>query len=164
MAEQPGEESENITCMSRAFNSMDEARTSRGGDGTSRGGDGTSMGGDVTSMVGEGTSMDGDGTSMGGDGTSMGGDGTSMVGEGTSMVGEGTSMDGEGTCVCAVCDKSMDKPRVHYGGVCCYSCRAFFRSFYNSSFILDLSFLCVCFQTNIFYIHGSVSELSSIIK
>ena len=35
---------------------------------------------------------------------------------------------------------------------------------HNSCFILDLSFLCVCFQTNIFYIHGSVSELSSIIN
>ena len=28
---------------------------------------------------------------------------------------------------CAVCHVGMEKPRVHYGGVSCYSCRAFFR-------------------------------------
>ena len=28
---------------------------------------------------------------------------------------------------CAVCRVTMEKTRVHYGGVSCYSCRAFFR-------------------------------------
>jgi len=28
---------------------------------------------------------------------------------------------------CKVCDQKLGKPRVHYGGVSCYSCRAFFR-------------------------------------
>ena len=28
---------------------------------------------------------------------------------------------------CAVCHVGMEKPRVHYGDVSCYSCRAFFR-------------------------------------
>ena len=28
---------------------------------------------------------------------------------------------------CAVCHVHMEKARVHYGGVSCYSCRAFFR-------------------------------------
>ena len=30
-------------------------------------------------------------------------------------------------CRCAVCGEAMDKTRVHYGGVSCFSCRAFFR-------------------------------------
>ena len=30
-------------------------------------------------------------------------------------------------CRCAVCGEAMDKTRVHYGGVSCSSCRAFFR-------------------------------------
>ena len=28
---------------------------------------------------------------------------------------------------CSVCSHPMPKSRVHYGGVSCYSCRAFFR-------------------------------------
>ena len=28
---------------------------------------------------------------------------------------------------CSICSVDMAKPRVHYGGVSCYSCRAFFR-------------------------------------
>lgn len=30
--------------------------------------------------------------------------------------------------VCQVCEQSLPKVRVHYGGITCYSCRAFFRS------------------------------------
>ena len=33
----------------------------------------------------------------------------------------------EGGIQCAVCHVAMEKTRVHYGGVSCYSCRAFFR-------------------------------------
>ena len=29
--------------------------------------------------------------------------------------------------LCKVCEEKVPKARVHYGGVCCYSCRAFFR-------------------------------------
>ena len=131
--------------MSRAIYSIDGASTSRGGEGTSRGGEGTHMGGEDTSMNGEDTIMGGQGTNVGGEGTSMDGEGTSMDEEGTSMGGEDTSMGGEGPSICAVCEESIDKPRVHYGGVCCYSCRSFFRSFYNSSFIFVLSLFYLIF-------------------
>ena len=35
--------------------------------------------------------------------------------------------DTEGEVACAVCEQRLGKARCHYGGVSCYSCRAFFR-------------------------------------
>ena len=58
---------------------------------------------------------------------------TSGVEENSTIVEEGgTVMSNETTSVtveslCEVCEEKVPKARVHYGGVCCYSCRAFFR-------------------------------------
>ena len=39
------------------------------------------------------------------------------------MRGEGSSSN----ATCGICELPTPKARVHYGGVSCYSCRAFFR-------------------------------------
>jgi hypothetical protein len=38
---------------------------------------------------------------------------------------------GKHSATCGVCELPTPKTRVHYGGVSCYSCRAFFRLFHN---------------------------------
>jgi hypothetical protein len=40
----------------------------------------------------------------------------------------GEPVAGNSNANCGVCWLPTPKARVHYGGVCCYSCRAFFRS------------------------------------
>ena len=35
-------------------------------------------------------------------------------------------------CSCGVCGAVLDKKRVHYGGISCFKCRAFFRRMTNS--------------------------------
>ena len=68
-----------------------------------------------------------DGTSTGREDASIDGEDTYLGREDTSHNGECTSTVGDSTSICAVCEEVIDKPRVHYGGVCCYSCRGFFR-------------------------------------
>ena len=38
-----------------------------------------------------------------------------------------TKKDKMGASECQICQKEMEKARMHYGGTSCYSCRAFFR-------------------------------------
>ena len=51
-------------------------------------------------------------------------------GEGGDGVGGGVTdveMNQDDSDLCRVCGEKISRPRVHYGGITCYSCRAFFR-------------------------------------
>ena len=54
------------------------------------------------------------------EGIEGGGDG---VGGGVTDV----EMNQDDSDLCRVCGEKISRPRVHYGGITCYSCRAFFR-------------------------------------
>ena len=46
--------------------------------------------------------------------------------------------EGNSRATCGVCELPTPKTRVHYGGVSCYSCRAFFRLSHHLLMDLDL--------------------------
>ena len=50
-----------------------------------------------------------------------------MAGAELDRSGTGQEALAGGESQCAVCDQRLAKARLHYGGVTCYSCRAFFR-------------------------------------
>jgi hypothetical protein len=43
------------------------------------------------------------------------------------MAEKTSASGGKTSATCGVCELPTPKARVHYGGVSCYSCRAFFR-------------------------------------
>jgi hypothetical protein len=47
--------------------------------------------------------------------------------EEAEMAGNTSAPSGNTSATCGVCELPTPKARVHYGGVSCYSCRAFFR-------------------------------------
>ena len=59
-----------------------------------------------------------------------GGGGGEEGGGGVGGIGGGVTdeeMNQDESDLCRVCGEKISRPRVHYGGITCYSCRAFFR-------------------------------------